>query len=114
MMKHQSNSGNCTLASTNPDVLRCPLGDIPAGGTRQFDIWASIGPITGTTINRATVTSDTPDPNPPNNEAISRNQVHCVWPPSFCRNDPPVPTVAPPATPAGSPMPTRTATPSPG
>lgn len=60
-----SASTGCTAAS---GTVTCVAGDLAPGASRTFTITAAISPdATGTLVNTATGTTDTPDPDPRNN-----------------------------------------------
>jgi uncharacterized repeat protein (TIGR01451 family) len=64
-------SGGGTLVSSNPDVVRCLLGDLPSGAPGVV-LWLSarVKPdACGELVNSARVGSDTPDPDPGDNVA---------------------------------------------
>ncbi|WP_457668343.1 isopeptide-forming domain-containing fimbrial protein [Thiolapillus sp.] len=54
-------------------VPDCDLGDIPVGGSKSYTIEATVDPAySGTLVNTANVSSNTPDPNPNNNAGASQ------------------------------------------
>jgi uncharacterized repeat protein (TIGR01451 family) len=77
-------STNSTMGSVNEDGLICTIDTLTNGGGAQFTLTVQPGTnFVGTIRNYASANSDTPDPNPDDNNAFVDFVVTAVQPPEF-------------------------------
>ncbi len=91
-----TDSDSCVVVSSGPDVVRCAVGNILAGGRVTFQLTVALDPaLDGSTLtNTAQVGSDTPDTNLVNNTATDPFQPTTSADLRITKMDTPDPVVA--------------------
>ncbi len=91
-----SSSASCVRSQTNPDVVTCSLGNLAVGASTGFDlvVLPDVRLPQGTLVNLAQVSSQTPDPDPTNNNASDPTLLQPSADLRLSKSDAPDPVVA--------------------